>query len=79
MNAEMRQNQPAIPNDLGSYLSVHQQSKLPCIEREGWKVDFVRRQRYEYPVVVLRNADGQIGLFEADGTVRNNPALHIRS
>lgn len=79
MISNRRGAQRPLPEKVSDYLSAHQQFVLPQIERAGWEISFVRRPRFQYPTVVLRNTDGALGVLEPDGTLNEHRAIDVRN
>lgn len=76
---EKRQREPAVPDNVEVLLTGPQRVALHRVENFGWQLKFVRRPRFESPVVVVENSTGaNIGTLEENGDINLNPRVQLR-
>ncbi len=79
MIQEKRVGVEAVPTNLSELLTDMQRISLRRIENFGWQIKFIRRPRFQPPVVVVENTTGMnIGVLEEDGEVNLRPAIVLR-
>ncbi|MEY4590622.1 MAG: hypothetical protein RL497_2698 [Pseudomonadota bacterium] len=70
----------AIPRNIQNYLSQAQLQTLRQMELLGWRLQFVRREASNPPLVVLRHQDsGKFSVLEDTGWANMKPELRLRS
>ncbi|MBM7421855.1 hypothetical protein [Spongiibacter marinus] len=76
---EKRVGAEPVPHNLSELLTELQRTSLRRIENFGWQIKFIRRPRFQPPVVVVENTTGMnIGILEEDGGVNLRPAISLR-
>ncbi|WP_051171007.1 hypothetical protein [Spongiibacter marinus] len=79
MIEEKRVGAEPVPHNLTELLTELQRTSLRRIENFGWQIKFIRRPRFQPPVVVVENTTGMnIGILEEDGGVNLRPAISLR-
>ncbi|MAK45242.1 MULTISPECIES: hypothetical protein [unclassified Spongiibacter] len=79
MIEEKRVGAEPVPHNLSELLTELQRTSLRRIENFGWQIKFIRRPRFQPPVVVVENTTGMnIGILEEDGGVNLRPAISLR-
>jgi hypothetical protein len=79
MIEEKRVGAEPVPLNLSELLTELQRTSLRRIENFGWQIKFIRRPRFQPPVVVVENTTGMnIGILEEDGGVNLRPAISLR-
>lgn len=77
---EKREREPAVPSNIDVLLTEPQRVALHRVENFGWQLKFVRRPRFESPIVVVENVTGaSIGTLEENGDINLNPCVHLRN
>ncbi|WP_372864545.1 hypothetical protein [Spongiibacter sp.] len=79
MIQEKRVGVEPVPVNVADLLTELQRLSLRRIENFGWQIKFIRRPRFQPPVVVVENTTGMnIGILEEDGGVNLRPAIALR-
>ena len=79
MIEEKRVGAEPVPHNLSELLTELQRTSLRRIENFGWQIKFIRRPRFQPPVVDVENTTGMnIGILEEDGGVNLRPAISLR-
>ena len=79
MDAEKRDLEKPIPDNLEDILSEFQLMALHRIESFGWELQFVRRPPGHEAIPVIVNDDGnKIGVLEDDGRINMETDIIIR-
>lgn len=69
---------PAV-NELRDMLNATQLHNLSRLEKEGWRLRFVRSQKTPMPVPVLSTRDNAHAVMGPDGRLDETHAVPIRS
>lgn len=79
MDAEKRDREAPVPDNLEDILSEFQLMALRRIKSFGWELLFVRRVPFHAAVPVIVNDDGnKVGVLEEDGRINMEPDIKIR-
>lgn len=79
MMEEKRIGTEPVPANLEELLTDSQRAALRRIENFGWQIKFIRRPRFQPPLVVVENTTGMnVGVLEEDGGVNLRPAICLR-
>ena len=79
MMEEKRISVEPVPANLEELLTDSQRAALRRIENFGWQIKFIRRPRFQPPLVVVENTTGMnVGVLEEDGGVNLRPAICLR-
>ena len=79
MDREKRKGDIPIPENLNETLSEAQLQALPGITNMGWAPQFLRKQLFQAPALVVRNSnDGKVGIMDEDGRIRIQGDVKVR-
>ena len=68
MDSERREDDTPIPENLEEILTEAQRQALPGIKFSGWEPNFMRKQLFQPPVLILHNPnDDRTGMLDGDG------------
>lgn len=70
---------PPIPDNLDDYLTNDQKTVLARLEKTGWSLAFIRRQKVEKPVVVLlAPSNYDYAVLKEDGELEYPAKIKLR-
>ena len=70
----------AIPRNMQNYLNQAQLQTLRQMELLGWRLQFIRREMCNPPLVVLRHQDsGKFSVLEESGWANMKPEMRLRA
>lgn len=75
---DRRRCRPQSTQDFRAMLSTAQLIQLGQLEREGWRLRFVRQRPSQLPVTVLGARDESHAVLHADGRLEYSTALSLR-
>lgn len=79
VDRERRQGKTAQSNALRQQLNEDQLMTLRSLENFGWELKFVRRPPFQEAIPVVFDGERKtFAVLRADGTLEENPDLHIR-
>lgn len=76
---DRRRCRPQSTKDFRALLNTTQLVQLAQLEREGWRLRFVRQRPSQLPVTVLSSRDQSHAVLHADGKLEYSTALNVRS
>lgn len=75
---DRRRCRPQTEKDFRAKLNNSQLVNLSQLEREGWRLQFVRERPSQLPVTVLGARDGRRALLHADGRLDTKSPVLVR-
>jgi len=71
VDREKRKDGISIPENLKEILNEAQWQALSGIKYSGWELQFLRKQVFQAPELVIQNSsDGRTGILDVDGRIR---------
>lgn len=75
---DRRRCRPQTTKDFRTLLNTAQLVQLTQLEREGWRLRFVRQRPSQLPVTVLGTRDNSHAVLHPDGRLEYSTTLNIR-
>lgn len=75
---DRRRCRPQTSKDFRALLNTAQLVQLSQLEREGWRLRFVRQQPSQLPVTVLGMRDNSHAVLHPDGRLEYSATLNLR-
>jgi hypothetical protein len=77
--AERRKGLLPVPPNQSCHLTELQRAALSRLEGFGWRIEFIRRQNLDHPVVVIASPGGENhGVLTEDGQVDRSSDIKLR-
>jgi hypothetical protein len=76
---DRRRCRPLSTKDFRALLNTAQLVQLSQLERDGWRLRFVRQRPSQLPLTVLGSRDQAHAVLHADGRLDSSAALNLRS
>lgn len=75
---DRRRCRPQSEKDFRTKLNTSQLVNLSKLERDGWRLQFVRERPSQLPVTVLGARDGRCAVLLADGKLDTQTPVELR-
>ena len=85
---ERRHGIEAVPKEYRDYLTDDQIMRIIQMHEKGWGIKFLRRPSFQKPICVMQHPEedqlanieenGDVTLFDDDGTYKGKPFIPIR-
>lgn len=75
---DRRRCRPQSTKDFRALLNTSQLVQLDQLEREGWRLQFVRQRPSQLPVTVLASRDRRVAVLQADGRLDMQTPVPLR-